>query len=724
MGKMNSETIIYKRFQPFSDEVVKDLCDKIKKCKTRTKNKIEYFDIPAAFDIETSLIETSAGYVSTMYIWQFGVGVGNTNYIIYGRHWEEFEKLIKRLGYMLQLSEEKRRLIIYIHNASYEFSFIARRFNWNKVFCMRPHKPLFFTTESGIEFRCSYLLSGLSLDNIGKGLTKYKAQKRSGDLDYSLIRGACTPISKKELMYCIDDIHVLLNYIREVIEMDGGITKIPYTKTGYARIHSRRMCFGRSHKKGEGKRKYDDYHNLMTKLTLDIDEYKQAQYCFTGGFCHDNAHYTDKLLYNMGAKDISSSYPAQICKELMPMSAPTLEKDITTEDDPRFIEHIENDCCIFYIMLYDLEPIIEYENFLSASKVYKKEDVIENNGRVVSMKRGLTCITEIDYNIMKRCYKWSKSKIIGFRWMEKGYLPKDFIISVLTLYRDKTRLKGVENQEAFYQRQKSILNAEYGMCVQRAIQELILFEDSEDGMEFKLDESKSEEELIEKYNTNRQRFTYYYWGIWICKYAMKQLWDAIFYLKNDYVYTDTDSVKYRHYEKHEQFFIDYNNMIQNKLKLMCDFYSLPYGYISPEDIKGKKHPLGIWDTEAGGSEPPYTIFKTLGAKRYLYLQNGKVVMTCAGIRKKAVDYLVKTYGRIGIFEHFNNELMVPAQESGKATAYYTDFEFEGDAVDYLGNPFHYSEMSCVAIVNSDYSLSRAQKYIDYLEGLNEWEECI
>jgi hypothetical protein len=273
-------------------------------------------------------------------------------------------------------------------------------------------------------------------------------------------------------------------------------------------------------------------------------------------------------------------------------------------------------------------------------------------------------------------------------------------------------------------RQKSILNSEYGMMVQRVIQELILFEDSEEGMEFKIDESKTEEELIEKYNTNRQRFTYYYWGIWVCKYAMRQLWDAIFYLKNDYVYTDTDSVKYRHPEKYEQFFIEYNEMIQKKLRLMCDYYSLPYGYIEPCDITGEKQPLGIWDTEAGGTKKPYRIFKTLGAKRYMYLQGDEVVMTCAGIRKEAINYLIKKYGRIGVFEHFNHNLLVPAEESGKATAYYTDFEFEGAAVDYLGNEFHYSEMSCVSLVNSDYSLSRAQKYIDYLEGLMEYDECI
>ena len=277
-----------------------------------------------------------------------------------------------------------------------------------------------------------------------------------------MVRSSTTPITKKELRYAIDDIHVLLNYIRECIDFDGGITRIPYTKTGYARLHTKRRCFGSSHKKGEGARKYHGYKELMQTLVIDYDAFIQAQYAFTGGFTHANAWHIDKLLFNMGARDISSSYPTQLCANGFPMSAPELVQEIRSEEDEAFKHHIENDCCIFYMWVYDLKPIIDFENFLSASKVWKSENVIENNGRVVSMKKGLICITEIDYDIMKKCYKWNGSEIFGFRWMKKAYLPKDFIMSILSLYKDKTQLKGIEGREAQYTRKKSILNSEYG----------------------------------------------------------------------------------------------------------------------------------------------------------------------------------------------------------------------------------------------------------------------
>ena len=721
---MNLKGIIYKKFYPCSDEKIDDLCKLIKPAKTRSKNKVDYYDIPVALDIETSSIQINEKeFHSFMWIWQFGIGIDDTNYIMYGRTWEEFEKLLMRISYQCQLGKEKK-LVCFVHNLSYEFSFLGRRLEWDKVFNMKPHKPLFAKSENGFEFRCSYLLSGLSLANVGKGLTDYPATKRVGDLDYSKIRSSATPVDKTELLYCIDDIHVLLNYIREEIDKNNGITRIPYTKTGYARIHTKRHCFGRSHKKGEGNRTYESYKKLMHELVMDYYAYTQAKNCYTGGFTHANAHYVDKILYDMGAKDITSSYPTQLCANMMPMSAPTLDRKIKSEDDPEFKKHLKEDCCIFYMWVYDLEPIIEYENLISSSRLFLKEGYIENNGRIVSAKKGYVAITEIDYELMKKCYKWSHSEIFGFRYMKKGYLPKNFIISILTLYKDKTQLKGVEGKEAFYMQKKSILNSVYGMTVTSPVKQMIEFINTLDCADWKVDESKSEEELLEKYNNDKNRFIFYYWGIWCCKYAMKQLWDAIFELKNDYVYTDTDSVKYRHPEKHEAFFERYNSMIQKKLEIMCDFYSLPYGYIRPTDKKGKEQPLGVWDTEAGGDKPLYKIFKTLGAKRYIYLQYGEIHMTTAGVRKEAIDYLQKTYGRIGFFEHFKTDLYVPPEESGKLAAYYIDEEIEGDAVDYLGNPFHYHEMSCVTLVDTEYNLSRGKKFVEYLEGFRSYDECI
>ena len=66
---------------------------------------------------------------------------------------------------------EKRRLIVYVHNLAFEFSFVKHWFNWNQVFNMEANKPLFGVTNDGFEFRCSYLLSGSSLETVADNLT-------------------------------------------------------------------------------------------------------------------------------------------------------------------------------------------------------------------------------------------------------------------------------------------------------------------------------------------------------------------------------------------------------------------------------------------------------------------------------------------------------------------------------------------------------------------------
>ena len=61
--------------------------------------KTKYFNIPCAFDIETTswtdgtYPNGSPVHLATMYIWQFGLN----GQVIYGRTWEQFETLLKFL---------------------------------------------------------------------------------------------------------------------------------------------------------------------------------------------------------------------------------------------------------------------------------------------------------------------------------------------------------------------------------------------------------------------------------------------------------------------------------------------------------------------------------------------------------------------------------------------------------------------------------------------------
>ena len=104
-----------------------------------------------------------------------------------------FILLVWQLRNKLNLSEE-RVLPVYIHNLSYEFQFIRKWFNWSKVFAIDKRKPVRASTKDGIEFRCSYILSGYSLRN----LPTKKYAKLDGDLEYNKLRLPSSKITDDE----------------------------------------------------------------------------------------------------------------------------------------------------------------------------------------------------------------------------------------------------------------------------------------------------------------------------------------------------------------------------------------------------------------------------------------------------------------------------------------------------------------------------------------------
>lgn len=205
---------------------------------TITSNKrIVHYNVPAAFDIETTSTTDGNKKIAFMYVWQFGI----LNWVTYGRTWEEFENLIQRVRQVLPV-HAKRRLIVYVQNLGYEFQFMRTKFRWDKVFFIDRNHPVYAISD-GLEFRCSMKLSGKSLENIAKDLAKYPTTKKVGDLDYTKIRHHYTTLTEEELGYCEGDIRVLLHYIQEKIEQDENITNIPLTNTGYVRRYARRRCF-------------------------------------------------------------------------------------------------------------------------------------------------------------------------------------------------------------------------------------------------------------------------------------------------------------------------------------------------------------------------------------------------------------------------------------------------------------------------------------------------
>lgn len=666
-----------------------------------------FYNIPMSFDIETtSFYEDKKGVVYTneqfeqlekpvkaskkaiMYIWQFAI----ENNVIYGRTWIDFIYFCRQLYNYLNL--KKYFIVVYVHNLSYEFQFICKRFKWLDIFADSERKPIKATAENHFIFKCSYRLSGYSLAILANNLQYHKIKKLVGDLDYTLLRNSATPLSEQELEYCFNDVLIVTAYISEMIDEYGDIEKIPLTQTGKVRRFVRAECF-----------KNEKYKFMIQKLTIDETEYILLKNAFAGGFTHCNAMYTELECRDVTSYDFTSSYPTVLIAERFPMSK---GKSVKVKDVETLEKLINNYAVLVDVRFTNIKSTFLYDNIISYSKCRNIKNPLINNGRVVSADTLSITLTDLDYLNIKDFYRWDKIEIGICYIYERGYLPKEIIETILKLYKDKTELKGVDGKETEYLHSKELLNSIYGMCVTSIVHDCVTFD--ADG--WKTQPNKLHDEL-ELYNTDKNRFLFYQWGVWCTAYARNNLYTAIKECKSDYIYSDTDSVKILNADRHKRYFERYNKWIINKLEKCLNHYSIPLEYIRPKTIKGLEKPLGVWDYDGH-----YSKFKTLGAKRYIdEKDNGELAITVCGLSKKAGKNYIASQKEP--FTFFNCGMYVNRDNTGKMTHTYIDNTIEGVLTDYLGNNAGYKEYSFIHLEKTDYILSLTSMYIDYFRGVQK-----
>lgn len=665
----------------------------------------QYLNIPFAFDTETTSTYVNGEKMAFMYIWQFGYMYNGSYFIYYGRTWEEFINLLETIQARYNLSK-KKRIIVYVHNLSFDFQFMRKYINWENVFSSKERTPLKALSEYGIEFRDSYILAALSLAKVGDNLQTYKVEKKVGDLDYKLIRTEKTTLTDKELGYCENDIKVLLSYIQEQIEDDehkGRITNLPLTNTGRVRRYIREKCYftNKNHSKSS-KGHFERYRNLMQELTLTEKTYLMLKEVFQGGFTHANFNYIGYTIDDVHSIDFTSSYPYVMCSEKFPMSKPIKIENGTYDD---FIRLLKEDVgLMFHVRFTKLMCINNNEMYLSEYKCKIEGDKVINNGRVFSADSLLTTLTDIDFRIIAKVYHWDKIEIADLYYFRMDYLPKPIIDGILTLYEEKTKLKGVKGKEAEYLKSKGMLNSVYGMCVTDIVRDEYQYEN-----EWNIVPANVEEQ-IKKYNEDKKRFLYYPWGVWVTAYARRNLWEGIFSIDDDYIYSDTDSIKFVNLEAHKEFIENYNKNCEAKLQAMCNFYSFKFNRCKPKTIKGKEKMLGVWDYEG-----KYDYFKTLGAKRYLTYKNKEFQLTVAGLSKQnGMEYMKENRSVEETFNFFNDEMKIPANRTGKQTHTYIDDEMEGTITDYQGHTSYVKSLSGVHLEDCEFTLDMNERYLNFI----------
>lgn len=671
----------------------------------KSKNKY-YYNLACSFDIETtSFYENKNGVVYTneqynkiennkikaekkaiMYIWQFAID----DKVIYGRTWQDFEMFIDKLYVYLNLQE--KYLVVYVHNLSYEFQFICKRFKWLEIFADSERKPISATCDKNIIFKCSYRLSGYSLQTVANNLQNKNIKKLVGELDYTLLRNSKTPLTDIELQYCFNDVLIITQYINEQINEYENICKIPLTQTGKVRRYVRKECF-----------KNKKYRFMIEKLTIEKIEYIMLQNAFAGGFTHCNALYTNAICENVTSYDFTSSYPTVLVSEKFPMSK---GKKVNVHNLTELLQLCRNYSILVDLTFYNIKDKFFFDNIISFSKCRNVINPRINNGRVVSADKLSITLTDIDLVNIIRFYDFNKIDIGICYIYNRDYLPKEIIKTILHLYKTKTELKGIKEKEVEYLHSKELLNSIYGMCVTSIIHNEVNF----NGEKWETIDGDIDHAL-EEYNKDKNRFLFYQWGVWCTAYARNNLYTAIRECKQDYIYSDTDSVKILNAEKHKKYFESYNQAIIKKINDCLSHYNISLELAKPKTIKGIEKPLGVWDFDGF-----YKKFKTLGAKRYMYYDDDLHTTICGLNKKIGAEYIKK---HDDYFNFFTNGMYVDCDNTGKMTHTYIDTEIKGKLIDYLGNEAYYNEKSFIHLENSDFTLSLSDMYINYYMGVQK-----
>lgn len=543
---------------------------------------------------------------SICYVWQFSI---NDN-VFWGRTLEDFKDFLQELEYY-----EPHKKIVYIHNFSFEFQFLINVLQFDYVFARQARKPL-FAEWSTYQFRCSYFLTNMSLATWAEQ-RKLSVQKLLGDLDYTILRTPKTVLTNKELAYCFNDVLVMYFGLLQYKEKYGHVIDIPFTQTGEVR----KEVIGRMNVSSEYR-----YRKRCIKLIPEsIKDYSLLCDCLMGGYAHSNAVHTNVVLDNVFSKDISSSYPTVMCLEKYPMTY--FEETVPCDD------YFNNDN-YSYIITFDVEHLRSkrWNTWLSFSKCAKIKGYSLDNGRVLKADYVQLSLTNVDYEMFQLCYVFDNLNIIDFRISSNDYLSPTFVKYILELYGNKTTLKGIKEKEPLYMKSKQYINSMYGMMVTKNITDTIEFEEDRWKKEL-LNEKNFYTKIASEKKKLSKTFGAFQFGVWVTAYARRNLWKGILALDYNVAYCDTDSIKY--IDCDTDFFERYNKEIEIRENMRADMLGIPRDKFCPKDKNGISHRLGIFDDDG-----KYKKFKTLGAKKYCYVDNeNKLHMTVSGVRKSAVSQL-------------------------------------------------------------------------------------
>ena len=570
---------------------------------------------------------------------------------------------------------------------SFEFQFFASQFKIKSVMSRKSRKVMSAKLlDYNIEFRCTYYMSNVSLAYLPK-LFNLNVQKMVGDLDYTKLRTPATKMTKTELGYCEHDCLVVYEYIKMELLKYKSVNRIPMTSTGKVRKELQSLVM----------RDYEYRRITRGSINIKPSVYNMLVDAFAGGYTHANYMYTDEVIPNVDSYDETSAYPYVMVTSKFPMSE-FKECHIKTVDDM-----IEKYAYLLKVTFHNLKCKY-YNNFISASKCENIVGALFDNGRIVSAKEVTITLTDIDFRFFLDVYDIESYEINESYYAIYKYLPKKFINFILEKYVNKTKFKNVKGKELDYVKEKNKFNSLYGMTVTNMIRDEVNFDNVTGWSESELTDSLIFDKLLEE---KEKAFLSFSWGVWVTAYARDNLLRRMILLDPFVVYSDTDSLKCA--QGYDVIVFDeYNQSVIKKIQKVSSTLNIPFEHYAPEDSKGVKHLLGIFECETGaGRQYTYDKFITQGAKKYCVEIDGEIEITVSGVPKSGNKCLNK-------IEEFRDDLVFDYKYTNKQTIMYNDNQSPVDIVDYLGVKYKVDDKSGCCLLPTTYKLGKSLDYANLL----------
>jgi hypothetical protein len=349
------------------------------------------------------------------------------------------------------------------------------------------------------------------------------------------------------------------------------------------------------------------------------------------------------------------------------------------------------------------------------------------NGKIKEADKIFLMMNNVDMDRFLMMYDYEKMWVHEL-WVTtiSRRLPEGEIAFILNNFSVKESID--KNKEpVLYSLAKIRINAMYGVKVQNEVKDFITIQEGEvHPVEFsRLEPNKKEDINLTKemvYNNtigkgNKRtgfkgyNFDIYSDGVYITSFARTMLMNMMVMLtENDFdvIYSDTDSLKFKynkgsstnksgnenksankkdrefaHSTVHDKVYKLISKFNNNILKSNMENHRIQQFLIKNTNFNEEKiYSLGTWEIESTDEKDnikPYSYFKTLGAKKYAYIDHRGIHTTVAGCKKetfaKAItNYANKVKGKETLSQALNylftTGTLVDESASGRTTAKY------------------------------------------------------